>query len=323
MVTVLTGERPRSALRSVAWVVLVLTLVVCLVRAGVDSAPDTLFDDWLNDLVLWLAFALCLDGAFRHERGRSAFLCISAGLACWAVGDTIASIRFGDSAGPLTSLSDVLWLAWYPLMLVALVLLVRDLVPEFQVHRWIDGLAVMLLVAVPCVALFLEPAAARSSASFLDDSVAFAYVLGDAILIGAALGAYALMAWRIDRMWLALGVGLIAMAVADSIFSVNALSHSSQHGGYEVAWAAGAALLAFAAAQPRPLRLDVRPPTGWAAIALPLLAQMLALGIQLYAIFDELPTSERILSAAVLLIAIAQIVMTRPRAPSEGPEGDR
>jgi hypothetical protein len=323
MVTGLTGERPRSVLRSAAWVVLVLTLIACIVRAGVDSSPDAVFDDWLNDLVLWLAAALCLDGALRHPRGRSAFLCISAGLVCWAIGDTIASIRFGDSAGPLTSVSDAFWLAWYPLVLVALVLLVRDLVPEFQVHRWIDGLAVMLLVAVPCVALFLEPAAARSTESFFDDAISFAYVLGDAILIGAALGAYALMAWRIDRMWLALGVGLMAMAVADSIFSVNTLSHSSQHGGYQVAWAAGAALLAYAAAQRRPVRLDVRPPTGWAAIALPLLAQVLALGIQVYAIFDELPTSERVLSAVVLLIAIAQIVMTRPRATSEGPGGAR
>src|SRR5689334_2924821 len=98
MVTGLTRERPRSVLRTAAWVVLVLALVAYLARVSVDSGPDAVFDDWVNDLVLWLAAALCLDGALRHERGRSAFLCISAGLACWAIGDTIASIRFGDNA---------------------------------------------------------------------------------------------------------------------------------------------------------------------------------------------------------------------------------
>src|SRR5262249_30102839 len=161
----------------------------------------------------------------------------------------------------------------------ALVILVREQVPEFELHRWVDGLAVMLLVAVPCVALFFEPATEHSSTSFLDDAVSFTYLLGDAVLIGAALGAYALLAWRLDRMWLALGAGLIAMGIAASIFSVNTLTHPSQHGGYQVAWAAGATLLAYASTQPRPVRRDIPPLTGWAAIALPLVAQVLAITI--------------------------------------------
>ena len=52
--------------------------------------------------------------------------------------------------------------------------------------------------------------------------------------------------------------------------------------------------------------------TGWPAIALPLAAQVLAVGIQAYGYFHELPKSERVLTIAVLLIAIVQIVITRP-----------
>jgi hypothetical protein len=56
--------------------------------------------------------------------------------------------------------------------------------------------------------------------------------------------------------------------------------------------------------------------TGWPAIALPLAAQGLAIAIQIYGFFYELPRSERILTVAVLLIAMVQIVATRPRRRS-------
>ena len=49
------------------------------------------------------------------------------------------------------------------------------------------------------------------------------------------------------------------------------------------------------------------------AIALALVAQALAISIQTYAIFDEIPESERILTILVLIIATIQIVSTRPR----------
>jgi hypothetical protein len=52
-----------------------------------------------------------------------------------------------------------------------------------------------------------------------------------------------------------------------------------------------------------------REPVGWSAIALPLGAQVFALGTQVYGYFRELPRVERLLTIAVLLIAIAQIVI--------------
>ena len=83
----------------------------------------------------------------------------------------------------------------------------RDRVPAFELHRWIDGVVVMLIVATPWVALFLEPVSEESSASALADVVDFAYPLGDAIVFGATLGVFALMGWRPGRMWLLLGSG--------------------------------------------------------------------------------------------------------------------
>jgi predicted dehydrogenase len=43
-------------------------------------------------------------------------------------------------------------------------------------------------------------------------------------------------------------------------------------------------------------------------------AQVVAIAIQIYAFFHPLPESERLLTAAVLVLAVVQIIMTRPRA---------
>ena len=55
-------------------------------------------------------------------------------------------------------------------------------------------------------------------------------------------------------------------------------------------------LIAYASWQPHPGRLEPRQVTGWAAIALPLAAQALAAGIQVYGFFHEIPRSERVLT---------------------------
>jgi hypothetical protein len=318
----------RSLSKPGAWVIWpALAVLVAAYAAHEDlglggAGADGFFQLWLNDFLLWTAAALCLAGALRATRSRTAWLLVAAGLASWAIGDTIWSIRFGNSSDtPLTSISDVFWLAWYPLVLAALALLVRDRVPAFELHRWIDGVAVMLIVSIPWVALFLAPVENHSTESVWADAVDLAYPMGNAIVFGATLGVYALMAWRPGRMWLVLGCGLAVMGVADAIYSVQVLAHSYEAGIYDAAWVAGALLVAYASWEPHPGRLEPREIAGWPAIALPLAAQGLAAAIQIYGFFYEIPRSERILTLIVLLISMVQIVVTRPRLRSDS--GDR
>jgi hypothetical protein len=307
------------------WVLVVVLLVLYGAHGALGgSGTKNPFNEWLSDVLLWILTGACLAGALRAERSRTPWLLITAALASWAVGDTIWSVRFaGSSQAPVTSLSDIFWLAWYPLVIVALVLLVRDRVPRFELHRWIDGVAVMLIVATPWVALFLQPVADHSGASALGEGVDFAYPLGDAIVVGAALGAFALMRWRPGRMWLALTLGLTIIGVADAAYSVQVLEHTYRGGVFDAAWVGGAALVAYAAWCPRPERLPHHEPAGWSAIALPLAAQALAVSIQIYGLFAYLATSERVLTIVVLLIAMVQLVVTRPRlAPPPGADPD-
>ena len=89
----------------------------------------------------------------------------------------------------------------------------------------------------------------------------------------------------------------------------------SHDGPYDFLWSAGA--LAFAVGSTRlPSRARAsREITGWRAIALPLGAQLVAVATQIYGWFRPLPGAERLLTIAVLAIAIAQIIVSRPRPP--------
>jgi hypothetical protein len=318
------GTRLRARSGRLLWAVLAGLVAFYVAHQVLDlggAGANELFDSWVNDALLWVSAGLCLAGALHERRGRAAWILVAAALASWAIGDTIWSVRYGPSGnGPLTSISDVFWLAWYPLILVALVRMVRDRVPVFELHRWIDGVAVMLLVTITWLALFLAPVHEHKHVSALADVVDFAYPLGDALVVGAILGVYALMGWRPDRMWLLLGLGLAVMGTADAVYAVQALEHTDRASAtYSPAWVAGALIVAYASwhrysgqAQPREIY-------GWRAVALPLVAQGLAAAVQVYGFFAEIPRSERLLTLLLLGIAMVQIVVTRPRRPPDPP----
>ena len=153
----------------------------------------------------------------------AAWLLVAFALASWAVGDTIWSIRFGVAAvSSSTSISDVFWLAWYPLIVAALALVVAP-------GPWLRAQSLDRRRrgdAAPCDTLGGPGPAAGCGALERHGAGRCARLcisVGRRGPGGAVLGVFALMAWRPGRMWLALGVALMAMGVADATYSVQAL----------------------------------------------------------------------------------------------------
>jgi hypothetical protein len=310
------GIRQPRVLVPVWWLLGSLCVVEALHEATGVGSPDAVLGLGLEAFLLVAASVICLARAWYVPRGRLPWTWIGAGLACWAVGTVLWDVLYsGDSNPPYPSIADPLWLAWYPITVVGLVLLVRERVRHFELHRWMDGVAVVLVVMTPAVALIVQPVAARSTDSGLGTIVDFAYPILDVLLIGGLLGVCGLLAWRPGRIWtlLVLGCGLIALA--DGVFSVQQARGFLLDGDYDFLWSIGALLIAAAAWASRPEDGDLDEVYGWRAIVLPVAAQLCAAGIQVYALFHEIGSSERLVTFIVLVVATVQIVVSRPRAP--------
>ena len=202
------------------------------------------------------------------------------------------------------------------LVAVGIFYLIRVRVPQFELHRWMDGIAVTLLVLAVGFALVIQPATAHKTAGSLATFVVFLYPVLDVLLIGAILGVYGLLGWRPDSMWVLIGLSVVSTSVADAVFAIQEADARAvvSANSYNFIWTAGALFLALAAwARAPEADEEAVAVVGMRAIALALFAQALAIGIQIYAIFREVGKSERIVTIVVLVVASVQIILTRPR----------
>ena len=207
-------------------------------------------------------------------------------------------------------------MAWYPLIALGIFYLIRVRVPQFELHRWMDGIAVTLLVLAVGFALVIQPATEHKTVGTVAAFVAFLYPVLDVLLIGAILGVYGLLAWRPDTMWVLIGLAVLSSSVADAVFAVQEADARAvvSANSYNFIWTAGALVLALAAWVRAPeADENAEVAVGMRAVALALFAQALAIGIQIYAIFREIGKSERIVTIVVLVVASVQIILTRPR----------
>jgi hypothetical protein len=313
--------QPRPLPRALPYLWGVLAFLAAL--EGLDElfdlpGADAIYEGWIHGVVLLSAATLCLVRAHYEPLGRAAWLAFGLGLACWALGDVVWSVLWENTAEPpYPTIADLLWVAWYPFTVAGLWLLIRLRVVDFELHRWMDGLAVMLTVLIPAFAILLQPVAEETNDSTLATIVDFSYPVLDILLMGAILGIYGLLDWRPSRMWLALGVGIGLIAISDAWSAVDQARDDTTQGDFGVIFIVGALIIAFCAWHSSPHPHVHRESHGWRAIALPLAAQAVAAAIQVYGLFAELGIIERFATLGVLAIVTLQIVATRPRRDAD------
>jgi diguanylate cyclase (GGDEF)-like protein len=270
----------------------------------------TLFNNWVYNGLVLAAAASCVVRAIFVARERAAWLALGIGLVAWSGAEIIYSTYLANMDWPpYPSISDGLWLVFYPASYVALVLLLRSRVEEFRASLWLDGLITALAVAAVGAAVVLQPVLETSEGTLAAVATDLAYPVGDLLLLAFVIAVFALTGWRPGRAWAFIGVGLAATAVADGLYLYQAA-----HGEYvegtalDALWPASTLLVGYAAWQPgQPREIELE---GWRLLTIPTVFAFTALAVLFYDHFEPLNGLAVALGAATLVAVIVRMAMT-------------
>jgi diguanylate cyclase (GGDEF)-like protein len=228
---------------------LLVAYFVSLIIRGPDDSSD-LVDGWLVAAFEIVASLLCIAGAIGSRHGRAVPLTLGLGVLSWSVGDLFLTIQStGGGSPPIPSISDLFWVTFYPIVYVALVLLMRRHIKKLVPATWLDG-AVAGLGAAGVCACFAFNTILQSiggDASAVTVATDLAYPIGDVLLLILAVGGTAIIPGRRNPQWLLLA-GAIGINTVGDTFNLFATSGSSSHVGSifnGIAWPASILLISM------------------------------------------------------------------------------
>jgi two-component system, cell cycle response regulator len=267
--------------------------------------------NWIYTAAEVLAVGICLARVVTRREDRLAWALIAFGLLTWTAGDLVWTLWLNNLANPpFPSVADPLYLAMYPSMYAALMLLIRSRRGHVLAEQWLDGGMVALALASVGTGLILPTVLSLGHGRLIEDTVNLAYPLGDVTLLVFVVVAFALSSWRPDRLWLCLGAAMVVDAVADLLFTYLEAKGTYVAGGIlDTTWPAAMALFAVAAWQPSGRR-STQPAASFQIIVLPLACAALALGVLVDAAFTRLTATAVALAAGSLLIGIVRAALT-------------
>jgi two-component system cell cycle response regulator len=271
---------------------------------GARLGLDGFFNRWLYNGLILLGLAACVTRTVRVRAERSAWLALTTAVGAWAIAELLFDFAYSGSP-PYPSAADVFFLAFYPACYIALLLLVRSRLSEFNRSLWFDGAMAAIASSALGAAVLFEVVLRDTDGSTAVIVTNLAYPIGDILLLSAVIGIFALTGWRPDRTWALLGAGLAATAVADSIFLFQTATNTYSEGTIlDAMWPASILLLSAAAWQ-TPSRVSVAL-EGRPMLGTPLVCGLIGLGIFTYDHFHHLNLLASSLAGATILAVIVR-----------------
>jgi diguanylate cyclase len=305
---------PRVLSRVAAVVSLLALVYAVTLLPGVRSEQgfDALVDGWLNLVVDAGVLAVLVLRALADRRDRTAWLCMAAALAS-ALAASTAYYAYYQFVPPSRSVTwaDVGWLAFYPLLYVGLLLLVRARVARLPASLWLDGLMAGLTTAALAVA-YVEGLRAPSSA-WAEGGLAYAYPIGDLVLLAGAVAAVAMLGRAKDPSWWLICAAFVVFAVTDTLYAEQVVAGTYVAGGpLDLGWLLPRVALMAAAwlslrgrreEHPVPLR-------GYGVLAVPGICGLLVLGLLFHGTLAPLPTAATVLALGAGVVVALRTALT-------------
>ena len=293
-------DRRLRALRVVGAGTMAVYLLCLLVGRTGDRALLHLMLSGGYAACMGVVALLAVGRAVLFTEDRLAWSCLGAGLTCYLVSSVLDD--WYDSAGAVHPvLSEVGWVAFYPLAYVALGVVLRARVRGLTRSTWFDGLVAGLTTAA-CGAYAVARVAVGSDLAAV--ARATVYPVGDTVLLlvvawgAAVLGRHAGPAW----WWLTAGIALFALS--DVGYAVQVARGLDPEGGLLDA-GYGAAFIAVGAAVCQRPRGPGRRSQGRAGLVLPLGCALAALLLLLHGYLTQhVPHRGDALAGVLALVAV-------------------
>ena len=278
---------------------------------NVQGGVDLFFDQWVYNSLLVASSAACLARGLFVRAERAPWLLLGIGLSLWVIGDLYYFYALSDrDVVPIPSLSDAYYLAFYPVVYVALALLLRARMERFRGHLWFDGVIASLAVAALGAAVIFDEVISTTGGSTLVVATNLAYPLADLLLLALVVAMFGLTGWRVDRTWGLVAAGFAVFAITDSLYLYETAVGTYVEGEMlDIGWPAALVLIACSAWQPATKLRGVRTES-WQALTLPTFFAVVGLALLVYDHFVRINTVAFVLASATITAIIVRAVLT-------------
>ncbi len=308
---------PRSAeltpaergLLAAAFVALGVLLILTAANALLGAA-DPAIRDWLSSSIAILVAAIICLRPLRIHTCRRSFSLVAAGVTAYCAGNVVSATWLSHVASrPVPSASDLLWLAFYPLVAAGIVGLTgirgRNRPPA---GVWLDGIvAGGGLAAIGAAVIVPSVLSAHGSAATL--AMDLTYPIGDLLLVGLVVGIIALRGWRIDRGWAGLGAAFALLAAADFLYAIQGTGAAGRPSAVaNLTYLLALSAVAFVAWQAPPSRPEPKF-ASWSVLLVPSGFMFAALGLLLLDHLHRLSALPFGLATVTMLAAMSRMIV--------------
>ena len=278
---------------------------------NVQGGVDVFFDQWVYNGLLVASSLACLARGLFVRAERVPWLMLGIGLSLWTIGDLYYFFELSDrDVVPIPSLSDFYYLAFYPVVYIALGLLLLARMDRFRGNLWLDGVIASLAVAALGAAVIFDEVISTTGGSTLVVATNLAYPLADLLLLALVVAMFGLTGWHVDRTWGLVAAGFAVFAITDSLYLYETAVGTYVEGEMlDIGWPVALVLIACSAWQPTTKLEGVRTES-WQVLTLPTFFAGVGLVLLVYDHFVRINVVALVLASATVAAVIVRAVLT-------------